>query len=50
MKIRAAVFRDESLKPSIEELELSGPQAGEVLPALQPLQPMHLFLTIVATA
>jgi len=31
MKIRAAVFRDETGKPSIEEIELSGPQAGEVL-------------------
>lgn len=31
MKIRAAVFRDESGHPSIEELDLSGPGAGEVL-------------------
>ena len=31
MKIRAAVFRDESGHPSIEEIELSGPRAGEVL-------------------
>lgn len=31
MKIRAAVFRDESMIPSIEELELSGPQRDEVL-------------------
>jgi aryl-alcohol dehydrogenase len=31
MKIRAAVFRDDSVNPAIEELELSGPQAGEVL-------------------
>jgi aryl-alcohol dehydrogenase len=31
MKIRAAVFHDESLNPSIEELDLSGPNAGEVL-------------------
>ena len=31
MKIHAAVFYDENLKPSIEELELSGPQADEVL-------------------
>ena len=31
MKIRAAVFRDENLDPSIEELELTGPQSDEVL-------------------
>lgn len=31
MQIKAAVFRDHSLEPSIEELELTGPLAGEVL-------------------
>lgn len=31
MKIKAAVFRDFSVKPSLEELELTGPGAGEVL-------------------
>lgn len=31
MKIRAAVFREGSEAPAIEELELSGPRAGEVL-------------------
>ena len=31
MQIRAAVFHDETGKPSIEALELSGPAAGEVL-------------------
>lgn len=31
MKINAAVFRDDSLRPSLEELELTGPRAGEVL-------------------
>jgi len=31
VKIRAAVFRDQSLKPSIEDLELDGPGEGEVL-------------------
>ena len=31
MKIRADVFRDESLNPSIEEVELTGPQSDEVL-------------------
>ena len=29
MEIRAAVFRDNSLKPSIETLEMSEPGAGE---------------------
>ena len=31
MKIKAAVFRDNSLNPSVEEIELTGPKAGEVL-------------------
>ncbi|MFN3889291.1 MAG: NAD(P)-dependent alcohol dehydrogenase [Beijerinckiaceae bacterium] len=31
MQITAAVFRDASLKPSFEELEMSGPGPGEVL-------------------
>ncbi len=31
VKIKAAVFRDDSLKPSLEELELTGPGDGEVL-------------------
>ena len=31
MRITAAVFRDDSLRPSIEALELTGPGAGEVL-------------------
>ena len=31
MKIRAAVFREGSAEPNIEELELAGPGAGEVL-------------------
>lgn len=31
MQIRAAVFRDHSLSPSIEEVELSGPLENEVL-------------------
>ena len=31
MQIRAAVFHDYSLNPSIEDLELSGPREGEVL-------------------
>ena len=31
MKIRAAVFREGSEAPAIEELELTGPRAGEVL-------------------
>lgn len=31
MKIRAAVFRDETGHPAIEELDLSGPGPGEVL-------------------
>ena len=31
MKIKAAVFRDKSHNPTIEDLELSGPRAGEVL-------------------
>lgn len=31
MKIRAAVFRDDSLIPSLEELDLTGPGPGEVL-------------------
>ncbi len=31
MKIRAAVFRDESGHPSIEEIDLAGPGPGEVL-------------------
>ena len=31
MQIRAAVFRDISLKPSIETLEISEPGAEEVL-------------------
>lgn len=31
MKINAAVFRDDSLRPSMEALELTGPRPGEVL-------------------
>jgi len=31
MKIRAAVFRDGTHNPSMEELDLAGPRAGEVL-------------------
>lgn len=31
MKIRAAVFRDDRMRPSIETLEMAGPGAGEVL-------------------
>ena len=31
MKIKAAVFRDDSGLPSIEELDLTGPGPGEAL-------------------
>ena len=31
MKIKAAIFRDYSHNPTIEELDLEGPQAGEIL-------------------
>ncbi|HEY8581248.1 MAG TPA: alcohol dehydrogenase catalytic domain-containing protein, partial [Beijerinckiaceae bacterium] len=31
MQITAAVFRDDTLRPSFETLEMSGPGAGEVL-------------------
>jgi aryl-alcohol dehydrogenase len=44
MKIRAAVFPDESLNPSIEELELSGPQAGEVLVRITAIGVCHTDL------
>ena len=45
-KIRAAVFRDESLKPSLEELELTGPDEGEVLVRLTATGVCHTDLKV----
>ena len=49
MKIRAAVFHDETVKPSIEALELSGPAAGEVLVRVVATGVCHTDLRIAAT-
>ena len=44
--IKAAVFRDDSLTPSIEELELSGPGPGEVLVRLVATGVCHTDLKV----
>ena len=49
MEIRAAVFRDTSLKPSIETLEMSGPGAGEVLVRLTATGVCHTDLKTAGT-
>ncbi len=45
-KISAAVFRDDSLTPSIEELELAGPGPGEVLVRLVATGVCHTDLKV----
>ena len=48
-QIRAAVFRDTSLKPSIETLEISGPGPGEVLVKLTATGVCHTDLKTAGT-
>ncbi len=49
MKIKAAVFRDQSLKPVIEDLELTGPGAGEVLVRIVAAGVCHTDLKVAET-
>ena len=46
MKIDAAVFRDDTKQPSFEELELTGPQDGEVLVRLVATGVCHTDLKV----
>lgn len=49
MEIRAAVFRDTSMKPSVETLQLSGPNEGEILVKLTATGVCHTDLKTAAT-
>ena len=48
-KIRAAVFHDQSMKPSIEELVMSGPGDGEVMVRIVAAGVCHTDLKTAAT-